>query len=146
MTDEEIQQYLEELGLGAALTERAQVVISFYERIVGEAPLHVLVNDYRDDDGSRFYESLWLCFPNCMCEAFEWVTTDRGDFTAPAFSRIVVTRREFDFEDATQASRLTVEAKVGTTASGISATLKASGDNCLVLADIVRDYMMTRRI
>ena len=58
-------------------------------------------------------------------------------------ARLHVERDEFNFDGTTtDASRLTVYFTVGSGSSGIAGSLRASGTNCLQLAEVLRKFLI----
>jgi hypothetical protein len=143
---EQISQYLADLGMGEALIERGLSVVDDLESLVSDPIEHVFVSEYRDDEGNRHYESLWLFTQNYMSEAQNFLTDAISFDLVPArlgIARIEVSRESFDLATASEQSRLSVNVSFSASSHpGIMGTFKASASNCEVLTEIVRKYLM----
>jgi hypothetical protein len=141
MTNRNLGAYLKSLGMAPALVKRGQEVGAFYSELVGQPIRYAFVNEYRDEDNTRQYESAWFLFERYACEAFDWISGNRGDIASVTGGvlRAEFNRKDYDFDGATDASRLTLEIHFAAD-SDLTATFKASGTNCDVLAEIWRSY------
>lgn len=132
--------YLAAVGLTGALVERAAHVLAFYERVYPSQIADIFVSEYVDKEGQRHYESLWAFAGDLMLEAKSFVTKD--DFDAARLRGNVVYWRarveHYDFENSESASRMTVDLNAREDVGG---TLRASGENCDALRDIMVKYL-----
>jgi hypothetical protein len=142
---EEFSQYLSGIGMGAAQIEQAQQALATARGFLPDDPIHLFVSEYRDDEGVRNYESLWIFTETAISEAtpfsgegsFDLIRRDTG------LDHVEVGHVDFDFETPVDASRLVVGVTFKRTGSNLSATLRASGSNCGDLGQILRDYLLT---
>lgn len=141
---EKVSEYLSGIGMGDALVERTRAVLGHMIDFLPEEPQYFFVSEYRDAEGSRSYESLWLLSENFMSEAQQFVVKDQFDVTRVdrGISRVFASNGDFDFGEASENSRLSVEIIVATLGSGITGSFKASGGNCQDLSEILKNYLM----
>ena len=142
---EQFEAYLKGLGLGEPLVERGLVVVENVERVLPGPITHIFVSEYRDGEGNRNAESLWLLTKEYMSESIGFPTEDRFDIV-PVRSGIVrleVNRDHFDFTTPTEQSRLMIDVNFSPSGSmSLSGSLKASGENCLALTEILQEYLL----
>jgi hypothetical protein len=130
--------------MGSPLIERAEHVLASIVRFLPEDPRYFFVSEYRDEDGNRSYESLWVMTASLMSEAEQFVTDDSFDITRVSFglNRVLVEKEDFDFERAQESSRLKVDVKISNSGTGLIGEFKASGSNCLDLQQILNEYFV----
>ena len=130
--------------MGADLIARAEEVLATLGELLPETPEFLFVSEYRDEDGNREYEGLWVLTERYVSEAEQFVS--RGDFDLVrrdiGLGRVFVERRDYDLGTPTDASRLTVTLNFNRNGAGLVATLKASGSNCADLSQILREYVV----
>jgi hypothetical protein len=137
----EFVDYLKAIGMTEPLIERVDSVHSFYETLLHDEVTDIFVSEYVTEDGIRQYESLWFFSAEYVLEAKQFIKQDDFDIT-PIRGLIKywkVEKKEYDFREATTASRCTV---IFTTEPGTSATFKASGMNCDKIRDIALRLMI----
>ncbi len=143
---EQIQQYFVDLGMGEPLVDRSLAVMDDVEDLLPDSIEHVFVTEYRDDEGNRHYENLWLLTCGYMSEAQSYLTEKNTFDIVPVhygIARIEISREHFDFATASDQSRLTIDVSISThSGSNLSGIFKASSDNCVVLAGILREYLI----
>jgi len=130
--------------MGTPLVDRTKVVLGRMIEFLPEGPQYFFVSEYRDAEGSRSYDSLWLLSENFMAESQQFVVTDQFDVTRVdrGLMRILVSHEDFDFKDAADSSRMSVDINIE--GSGpITGTFRASGSNCSDLNVILRQYLLT---
>lgn len=142
MMKKDFEQYLNGIGIVDLFYERTELVVQFYERLYPDEIKDIFVCEYIDNEGKRQYESLWLFSSRAiMMEAKRFLTDD--DFDATPFSKRIVywkvNKTEFDFENPTEKSRLTVEFHL---VHNISGTLKASKENCNNLYHVLKKWIL----
>ena len=138
-------EYLKSLGFQDPLLQRADSLLRFYSDIACIAIDLIFVSEYRDSEKGRVYESLWVFSEDCVGEALLLGETERQDLMRLQnnVARWDVQKTEFKFDDkATDASRLAVSFVAICGSSGISGSLKASGTNCLRLAEVLRKFII----
>ena len=141
MKDEWVE-YLKSVGFQDPLLQRADSVLRFYSDFACIDIDLIFVSEYRDSKKGHVYESLWVFSEDCAGEAKLFKKQENFDLVRLSnnVTQWVVDKTEFEFDDkATDASRLTTSFVCG---SGPLGTLKASGTNCLRLAEALRKFIM----
>jgi hypothetical protein len=144
----QIEQYLSSLGMAKALVERTMSVIDGVEGLLAGSVEHIFVSDFRDEEGNRHYENMWLMTQEQVSEVNSYLTEQVTFDVVPVkfgLARIEISREHFDLTDtaAEEQARLTVNIHLATRGgSALTGTLKASAGNCVGLAAIARDYLM----
>ena len=130
--------------MGSPLIGRTEEILSLMLRFLPEETRYLFVSEYRDGEGNRSYESLWVLTDNIMAEAHQFVTERSFDFTPTSHGlrRMLVENEEFDFEEAQESSRLKVDVNVSNSGAGLVGVLRASGSNCTDLQQIVSEYLV----
>ncbi len=141
---EDFRDYLVGIGMGAAQIEQAQAALATVRAFLPEEPGHLFVSEYRDEEGSRNYEGLWILTETVISEATPFTGQGRFDFIRrdTGLDHVEVEHADFDFQAPVDASRLRVGVTFRRTGSGLSATLRASGSNCADLDQVLRDYLL----
>jgi len=140
MKDEFIT-YLESIGITEPIRDRVETIHEFYRKTFSEEITGIFVSDYLKEDGTREYESLCFFSEKYFMEAKEFITKDDFDIT-PIKSRIYywnIQKQDYDFEKATEKSRLNLGIAVDT---GTRGSFKASKENCDYLKDIILKYVI----
>ena len=142
MTDE-WTDYLKSLGFQHPLLQRADSVLRFYRDVAGMTVSQIFVSEYRDSDKGRVYESLWVFSEECVGESK--LVGKRDDFDLirlrNSVARWNVETTEFGLGDtATDASRLRITFQ--SLSPYVGGELKASGANCLRLAEVFRKFIL----
>ena len=138
---DEWTEYLRSVGFHDPLLQRADSVLRFYNEFAGIAIDQIFVSEYLDSDKGRVYQSLWVFSEDYIGEA-RIVGEERLDLIPLSrnLDRFEIKKTEFDFGDtATDAARLTINFTAGRDADG---DLKASGINCLRLAEVLRRFII----
>ena len=128
--------------MGTPLLDRTKVVLARMIEFLPEEPQYFFVSEYRDAEGSRSYDSLWLLSENFMAESQQFVVTDQFDVTRVdrGLMRVFVSHEHFDLQDAMDSSRMSIDINFEGSAS-ITGTFRASGSNCGDLNVILRQYL-----
>ena len=137
---EEFVKYTESIGITKALRERIEAIYQFYRKICPDEITSIFVTDYMKDDGSREYENLWFFSAKYYMEAKLFIAKDDFDIT-PIQKRInylTIQKQDYDFEKATEKSRLHLTFRLDTEIIG---ELKAAKENCDHLKDIILKYV-----
>ena len=140
---DEWKKYLQSIGFQDPLLKQADLALQFYSNFSGMDIDLIFVSEYRDSEKNRVYESLWVFSEDHAGEASLVGDQGRRDLVRITnnIDLWVVYRTGFEFDDkATDSSRLTVNFTVES--SVIQGTMKASGDNCLRLAEVLRKFMI----
>lgn len=134
-------KYFDEVGLKGKFRDKATEIIDFYESLYPNQLKTVFVSEYVDNEGNRHFENLWIFTDKHICEAKSFLTED--DFDSAISKKAVnywrVKKENYDFEAATQKSRMTLSFGLTT---GISGKLKASGENCDFLRELLKQYII----
>lgn len=141
---EAVRRYLAGIGLGEALIDRTEKTLASVRRLLPDDPSYIFVSEYRDEEGNRNPEDLWVLTPTVISEVAQFVTESSFDLVAAGsgLSRVVVEREAFEFGEPDQRSRLMVEISFGYSGLGLKGTLKASGSNCGDLQQILEEYFV----
>ena len=142
---DEWAEYLKSVGFQDPLLQRADSVLRFYSDFACIDIDLIFVSEYRDSEKGRVYESLWVFSEDCAGETKLVEKQENFDLIRLSNNvvRWVVEKTEFEFDDkATDASRLTASFSCVSGPLGISGILKASGTNCLRLAEALRKFIM----
>jgi hypothetical protein len=145
LSDDQISEYFVDLGMAEGLVGRGILAVRTTSDFISEPAEHVFVSEYRDEEGNRNYESLWVLTERYISESPGFVSEQRFDAVPVkhGLARIDLSRESFDFAEATEQSRLTVDITLARSGGvGITGTFKASGDNCTRLSEIVRGYLL----
>ena len=140
---EQVSQYLAGIGMGTPLVDRTKVILERLIEFLPEEPRYFFVSEYRDADGNRNYDSLWLLSESYMAESQQFVVTDQFDVTRVdrGLMRVFISHEDFDFDEPADSSRMSVDVNIE--GSGpIMGTFKASGSNCSDLNVILRQYFL----
>ena len=136
----EWKDYLTSIGLRPVLLSRAETIIDFYSGILEIDPEYLFVSEYQGNDGSRQYESLWLCSSRFFCEAKNFTAEYDCDYVPydGNFAQWSVLYKDFDWRDATEESRLTLDFLLNNDVYG---KLQATGFNCNQLVKFLDLYI-----
>jgi hypothetical protein len=137
------QEYLASLELTDPVKARVESVLEFYAVLAPEEIESIFVTDYLDQNGARFFESLWLFSKGYVMEAKQFISQD--DFDIGPLGRlfwIAVRKENYDFKTATAASRLNIEYR--NLASEFGGQLRASGKNCDNLRQVLVERLVPR--
>lgn len=138
---EEFIKYLESIDITKTLRKRIETVYEFYREMCPDEITDIFISDYMKDDGSREYESACFFSKKYYMEANQFMTKDDFDMT-PAQKRVVywtIQKQDYDFEKATEKSRLYLSIELDT---GIRGEFKAVKKNCDYLRDIIVKHVM----
>jgi hypothetical protein len=133
--------YLSSIGSPTALRERAEALLALYESL-GVEPSGFFLSEYRQEDGSRIHESLWLFTDDLAMEAkLPAAGDERFDFVplARALRHLIIETKDYDLTKASDGSRMHVQLWLDSERVG---ELRASGDNCDSLRAIVGKYLL----
>ncbi len=141
----QFEEYLTSLDMGEDPVKRGLEVIESVEHLLPEPIERIFVSEYRDGESNRHFESLWMLTKNYVSESPGFVTVNGFDMVPVhrGLVRIETNRESFDFTAATEQSRLTVNITFPPGSSaGLAGTFKASGENCMALVGVLRDYLV----
>jgi hypothetical protein len=137
----EFIEYFKKIGLSDILQDRITVIYEYYQKILNNEISKIYVSEYLKEDGARMYEGLWFFSDKYTMEAKNFVSEDDFDMTV-IDKRIQywnVKKKDYDFEKATEKSRLSIYFTIDT---GMSCDLKASKENCDYLKEIFFKYVV----
>ena len=139
---EDFRGYLAGIGMGTAQIEQAETALATVRGFLPEEPEYLFVSEYRDDEGNRNYEGLWIFTAKFISEAAPFTGDRRFDLIRRdiGLDHVAVEDTEFDFDAPVDASRLRVVCTFGR--SLVNGTLRASGSNCADLNQVLRDYLL----
>lgn len=137
----DFMKYFESLGMQQRYIERTEKLYRVAKEI-SPAPIEdVFVSEYLDD-GVRRYENVWFFTSGSYhaIEAHDFIRNDHVDI-APITGRVknlIIRKRDYDFESATEKSRLSIEFA---TDFGGHGAMKACKKNCDHLKYITLTYL-----
>ena len=100
----------------------------------------IFISEYSSEDGTRTYESIFWFSSSYILEAKQFTSQYNFDITPlNAVIYYELQAQEYDFERATDRSRLTVNARFG--ALSMAAQLRGSKQNCNYLKNIIVKYL-----
>lgn len=142
---DEFTNYLKAIGMTNILIERVESIFSFYQELCPDEITGIFVSNSVKKDGTNVFESLWFFTDSrFVMEAFKFASTDDDSFDILSTEKGVcyckIDKRDFDFETATDESRLAVEVWYNEI-EDLMVTLTASGINCTYLKDIIFRYI-----
>ncbi len=141
-------QYFDIIGLTNLFRDRANEVIDFYQNLYPNQLKTVFISEYIDSDGNRNFKNLWLLTNKHICEAKNFLKED--DFDSVTIKNSVkgwlLKKKNYDFKIATQKSRMTLNCFLSYAESHFSCSMKASGENCGFLRDLLKEYIIPNEI
>lgn len=144
MNDRHIE-YLSDIGVTEVFGDRIEQILRVYSSLLPEkyssVDWDIFVSEYREDDGTRQYQSLWIFADDLIMEAKNFIKDDDFDF-APVRHRIrhgQLVPENFDFQLSTEASRLYVTAVL---LGDLFCVFRATGKNCEYLANLCRTHLV----
>ena len=139
---EKFLDYLESIGLTETLAQRVMSIHDFYARLCPEKIAGTFVTEYFTEEGEREYGSLWFFSESYGMEALDFIRKDHFDIMhmGQRVQYVEVTKENYDFVEATKESRLRVQFTLK--GGQFYGDLKASGNNCDYLAEILKEHVM----
>lgn len=137
---EEFIRYLRSINIPVPLGENIQKAYEFYKETCPDEITGIFVTDYMKKDGTREYENLWFFSEKYCMEAKQFIIKQDFDITPiqKHVYRWSIKKRDYDFKEATDNSRLTLHFFLG---NNIIGDLKASKENCDYLRNIFIKYI-----
>ena len=137
-----VDDYIDQLGIGKPLSERVRLSEMECLKLIPGPINNVFISDLVDSEGIRQYSNLHFFTDSMVYEQENFVSSTTIWLTSlPAKLTCVVDKQEFDFENHTERSRLSIRAIwVG----DFQIDLRASGANCLALMKIYREILLPR--
>lgn len=141
---EKFKEYLKKVGITSdVLLERVRFLYDVATKMCPEKIEKLFVDDYITKDKTRAYESIWFFSQGFILEAHNFETDYEIDIVPTKGFRLAMELKDYNFNEATEDSRLRV---FMTFAEDISGELKATKENCDVLRDIVLKYIKPKLV
>ena len=140
----EFDRYLKQIGISELFYERSKHVVEVLRRVIGEDVLDIFVSDYFDGEGKRNYQDLLLFTQHRIVEVKQFLTQDQyfiNNVQEYPIVGIEINANEYDFEKATEKSRLNLKVFWGEGTS-LNLPMKAAGENCDYLNGIFKKYFL----
>jgi hypothetical protein len=137
----EFIDYLKAIGITHVIIKRIDTIYNFYKGVCDEEIADIFVTDIFNVDGGREYENIWFFSQSYMMEAKQFTSEDDFDMT-PMREQInywSVKMKDYNFQKATDKSRLYIEVSID---HGLSGDFKAAKENCDYLKDIFQKYVL----
>lgn len=134
--------YLDEILVSRTTRARIRELQEQLSRLFpGDTVEDILLTDYVNDDGVRQFENLWFFTARSIHEARLFQEQDDIDWLPRPVSAQYshFESQNYDFDAATDASRLKAYVAIGTT---FNVTMKASGRNCDYMLQVLRTYVL----
>lgn len=143
MNTQEINSYLQELGMSDVLIDRLHRLINEFSPLMVEEPESIFVSEYVDNEGKRHYTSMGLFSRNYLWEAKRVENEENMDmaYINNKVTYVEITKADYDFKEAGIKSRLNVKYTTGEDLS-LSGELRASGKNCDVLRNVASAHLI----
>lgn len=143
--EEKFDKYLPALDIVAPLRARIERIYKICASLCPDKLEDIFINEYPKENGSPNYGSLFLVSPSYLMEAKKFTMQDSFDIT-PLRNRVYYLEMrgfDYDFERATDRSRLFVTAKFE---AEIRVELTASKINCNFLKEFTFKYLKTNLV
>ena len=140
----EFDRYLKQIGISQLFYERSERVVEVLSRVIGEDVLDIFVSDYFDGEGKRNYEDLLLFTRNRIVEVKKFLTQDHyfiNNVREYPIAGLEFNANDYDFEKATEKSRLTLRVFWGESVN-LNVPMKAARENCDYLNGIFKKYLL----
>ena len=136
-----VLEYLRKIEIPEILQGKTEIIYELFRRLCPDPILDVFISDYIDSEGNRMYEHLRFFSEKYVMSAMNFVTEE--DFRITPIKKqilqIQIEKQDYDFENATERSRLSAIVEFGTTKKAV---FKASKRNCDYLRNIVRKFII----
>lgn len=141
---EDFRDYLVGIGMGAAQIEQAEIGLATVRGLLPEEPEYLFVSEYRDAEGNRNYESLWVFTARFISEGEPFASEGKFDIIRrdTGLDQVLIEHAEFDFQTPVDASRLRLDLSFKRFGARLSGTVRASGSNCGDLNQVLREYVL----
>jgi hypothetical protein len=132
------------LGMAAPYIARIDELLTISTTMLGATDdWETFVSEYVNTEGVRVFENAWL-WKKQVCMEGNLTGAVSADFTPLIrnVSYLKITSAHYDFKTAKAESRISAQFYFGTaTVSSLGGNLKASGQNCDTLRDILITYV-----
>jgi hypothetical protein len=137
------KDYINSIGITGGIEERVQNIISQYEILLpAKEVLDIFVSDYFSEDGNRNFDSLWLFFDDCVCEAKNFILVDNFDCAEYRKDLICwwsLDKKDFDLISANDNSRISLSVHYEIQ---LAWNLKAARNNCMKVIEIIKTRLI----
>jgi len=137
----EFVSYLNSISATDQVMARVEIILNFYKEACPEDIMDIFICETIKSDGNREYQSLWLFSEKYAMEAKNFLIQD--DFDIMPIKNLMtycdVQKTEYDFNNASEGSRLLVKISVTHMLNG---ELRASKANCNFLKSITLKYFV----
>jgi hypothetical protein len=140
---EKFEAYLKKIGITTKpLLNRMKFAYATAMVLCPEEIEQIFVSDYYNKDNTRAYESVWFFSKNYALEALNFVNENSIDIVSTKnIYRIQLNLKDYDFKKAKPESRMKLLVYFE---QQIAGDLKAAGENCDSLRNLVVNYFQKR--
>ncbi|AAM05291.1 hypothetical protein [Methanosarcina acetivorans] len=137
----EFTDYLHNIGATGPIIDKAENAYKNCENICPEEIKGIFVSEYTEENGNRMYENLWFFSERYCMESKNFTQRDNIDITPynKIIKRLFIEKKDYEFTEANAQSRAILHFVLH---MGIDGTIKASGENCDHLLNIVKSYFI----
>lgn len=133
--------YLKSVDVSETLQAHIQSVFEEFSPFFSEEIDRIFISDLIDEEGIRRHNNLWYFSKSYSHETKDITSGDNIDVVkhSSKIIRIKISRENFGFTDYNDKSRLFVQVEFS---GGLSGELRATRNNCVVLADIIKNVYL----
>jgi hypothetical protein len=148
---EAFQEYLQRINITAVAQERITRVLTFLDDLLAqdESVNRIFISEFVDSEGSRNLENLWMFTEKFTYEAKNFLSEIHFDCTILAGNVTywdLATSDFYPLHPAKPSSRVNLNVTfVGGSIGALTGALKASGDNCPYLYDVLKKVISPNR-
>ncbi len=141
---EQFERYFNVLGIDATKRMRIRVIFDFYKSISEDEIIDIFINTRINKDSETVFDSLFFFTEKSVMEAKSFLTKDQFDldFLKERVAYWEITKENYDFENATADSRLSIFAKLKRPSV---LNLTAEGNNCDELRRIFKKFIVANQ-
>lgn len=137
-----ISDYLYSIGIRTEpFISKITYIHDLFQNICEEGIDDIFIDEYIKEDGTREYENLSFFTENYFCGANNFLTVDNY-YIGNIREELIVLKinlKDYDFENATEKSRLIIDFKGK---DGSLGRFKGSKENCDFLKEITKKYFL----
>jgi hypothetical protein len=132
--------YMSSIKAPDVVQNRAMHFIDIYWDLLAVELIECFVCEVIKEDEERLYQSLWFISTDAIMEVKNFIQDDHFDYIKYKENILWwdLSAKDFDFKNATAASRLSIDIQHG---GKIAGHLSASGINCMHLFHILREII-----
>lgn len=124
-------KYYDEIGIKKPIIDRINEIMELYKIFLDdEETKDIFVSNYKNEDGTYVFESLFIAYENSFCEAKNFLKSTKIDWINlhdDFFEYWEIESKETDYKNFNDDSRVIVNAKLH---NKMQLQLKAAGINC----------------